>query len=36
MGWSVIEAENGSAAAHLMEDHPFISRGGILQLNEPI
>ena len=36
MGWSVIEAENGSAAAHLMEDHPFVSRGGILQLSEPI
>ena len=36
MGWSVIEAEDGNAAVHLMEDHPFISRGGILQLSEPI
>jgi CutA1 divalent ion tolerance protein len=36
MGWSVIEAENGNAAARLLGDHPFISRGGILQLSEPI
>jgi hypothetical protein len=36
MGWSVIEAEDGNAAVHLMADHPFISRGGILQLSEPI
>jgi hypothetical protein len=36
MGWSVIEAEDGNAAVRLMEDHPFISRGGLLQLNEPI
>ena len=36
MGWSVIEAEDGNAAVRLMEDHPFISRGGILQLSEPI
>ena len=36
MGWSVIEAEDGNAAVRLMEDHPFICRGGILQLNEPI
>ena len=36
MGWSVIEAEDPNAAVHLMEDHPFISRGGILQLSEPI
>jgi hypothetical protein len=36
MGWSVIEAEDGNAAVRLMEDHPFISRGGILQLNEPV
>ena len=36
MGWSVIEAEDGNAAVRLMEDHPFISRGGMLQLSEPI
>jgi len=36
MGWSVIEAEDGNAAVRLLTDHPFISRGGILQLSEPI
>jgi hypothetical protein len=36
MGWSVIEAEDGKAAVRLLADHPFISRGGILQLSEPI
>jgi hypothetical protein len=36
MGWSVIEAEDGSAAVRLLADHPFISRGGMLQLSEPI
>jgi hypothetical protein len=36
MGWSVIEAEDTNAAIRLMEDHPFISRGGILQLSEPV
>ena len=36
MGWSVIEAEDSNAAVRLMEDHPFISRGGILQLSEPV
>lgn len=36
MGWSVIEAADGSAAVRLMEDHPFISRGGMVQLNEPV
>ena len=34
--WSVIEADDSNAAVRLMEDHPFISRGGILQLSEPI
>jgi len=36
MGWSVIEAEDTNAAIRLMEDHPFISQGGILQLSEPV
>jgi len=36
MGWSVIEAEDGNAAVRLLGDHPFITRGGILQLSEPI
>jgi hypothetical protein len=36
MGWSVIEAEDGSTAVRLLRDHPFLSRGGIVQLSEPI
>jgi hypothetical protein len=36
MGWSVIEAANRDAAVRLMRDHPFISRGGILQICEPV
>jgi hypothetical protein len=36
MGWSVIEAADRDAAFRLMRDHPFISRGGILQINEPV
>jgi hypothetical protein len=36
MGWSVIEAEDTNAAIRLLEDHPFISRGGILRLSEPV
>jgi len=36
MGWSVIEAENPAAAAHIVQAHPFISYGGMLQLSEPV
>ena len=36
MGWSVIEAEDGDTALRMLQDHPFLSRGGILQLSEPI
>jgi hypothetical protein len=34
-GWSVIEAPDMNAAAKLVADHPFIGRGGVLQINEP-
>jgi hypothetical protein len=34
-GWSVVEADDVAAAAALVADHPFISRGGVLQINEP-
>ena len=34
-GWSVIEADDLNAAAKLLADHPFIGRGGALQINEP-
>lgn len=33
MGWSVIEAAD---TVRLVRDHPFISRGGILQISEPV
>jgi hypothetical protein len=34
-GWSVVEAEDLDAAAMLVSDHPFLSRGGVLQIHEP-
>jgi hypothetical protein len=34
-GWSVIEAADMNDAAKLLADHPFIGRGGVLQINEP-
>jgi hypothetical protein len=36
MGWSVIEAADSDAAARLLQDHPFISRGGVLRISEPV
>jgi hypothetical protein len=36
MGWSVIEAEDGNMAVHLVRDHPFLGRGGVVQLSEPV
>jgi hypothetical protein len=36
MGWSVIEAADSDAAAHLLTDHPFIGRGGVLRIIEPV
>ena len=35
-GWSVIEAEDAQAALDVLTDHPFISRGGVLQISEPV
>lgn len=34
-GWSVVEAADLNAAAKLLADHPFIGRGGVLQISEP-
>lgn len=34
-GWSVIEASDLNEAAKLLQGHPFIGRGGVLQINEP-
>jgi len=36
MGWSVIEAASREAAAGILQDHPFINHGGMLQLSEPV
>ena len=33
-GYSIIEAESSEAAVKLLETHPFVGRGGILQVNE--
>lgn len=35
-GYSIIEAENAEAAVALLQRHPFVARGGILQVNEPV
>jgi len=35
-GWSVIDAPDAATAAAILADHPFIERGGQLQINEPV
>jgi hypothetical protein len=35
-GYSIIEAETADAAVALLQGHPFVARGGILQVNEPV
>jgi hypothetical protein len=35
-GWSVIEADDVDAVRKTLEDHPFIGRGGQLQISEPL
>ncbi len=35
-GWSVIEADDADAALQILKDHPFIGRGGQLQVSEPL
>jgi hypothetical protein len=34
-GWSVIEAADLDDASRLLAEHPFIGRGGVLQINQP-
>jgi hypothetical protein len=34
-GWSVLEAASPEEAAQKLADHPFIARGGVLQISEP-
>jgi hypothetical protein len=35
-GWSVVEAADADAVAEILKDHPFVGRGGSLQINEPV
>jgi hypothetical protein len=35
-GWSVVEAPDVDAAMAILADHPFIGRGGLLQVSEPV
>jgi len=35
-GWSVVEAPDVEAALQILQDHPFIQRGGQLQVGEPL
>jgi hypothetical protein len=35
-GWSVIEADDADAALQILNDHPFIDRGGQLQVSQPL
>ena len=35
-GWSVIEAPDEDAVAQMLSDHPFVGRGGTLQINAPV
>lgn len=35
-GWSIIEAADMDAVVEILTDHPFVGRGGSLQINEPV
>jgi hypothetical protein len=36
MGWSVISAADLKAAVQLLQDHPLLPLGAVLQINEPV
>jgi hypothetical protein len=36
LGYSIVEAETADAASALLSSHPFVARGGTLQLLEAI
>jgi len=36
MGWSVIDAPDYIAAVDLLQDHPLVGLGALLQISEPI
>lgn len=35
-GYSILEADDLSAAAELLQNHPFVGRGGTLQVSQAI
>jgi hypothetical protein len=35
-GWSVIEAIDTEQAVFILRDHPFLARGGTLQIHQPV
>ncbi|WP_158293978.1 YciI family protein [Kribbella sp. VKM Ac-2568] len=35
-GYSILEADDLAAAAELLRDHPFVGRGGALQVSQAI
>jgi hypothetical protein len=35
-GYSILEADDLAAAAELVRDHPFVRRGGTLQLSQAV
>jgi hypothetical protein len=35
-GYSILEADDLAAAAELLRDHPFIGRGGALQVSQAV
>jgi hypothetical protein len=36
LGWSVIDAADRGAAARILQDHPLLALGALLQINEPV
>jgi hypothetical protein len=35
-GYSIVEAESAADVVTLLQTHPFVARGGTLQVNEPV
>jgi hypothetical protein len=36
LGWSVIDASDRDAAVLLLQDHPLLRLGALLQISEPV
>ena len=35
-GYSIIQADSADAAADVLKTHPYVARGGVLQVNEAL